>query len=198
MFIQEFSERLAFRIRDTLEHQIQRCLCGTNGTHAVMNPTRSRTQLVNSMCNVRSHTPQTSLDDLKLHVNIFVNQDDQIYIYLKTSSPAQNEIAQRNTDIIIDDFAMSFRSVIISKDLHRPDDFHTGCVCWNYDDTLLVVSAIVSGIALPHYEMYFSSRVTCPANPPGQSFSFPVSLGRCRECLPFMTVDDNLVALSPD
>ena len=86
--------------------------------------------------------------------------------HLKPFTPAKNQIPHRNTHVVINDLAVAFRSVVIAKDLHRPNHFYTWSIRRYNDDALLVVPVLVVRIALAEYKMDGTSRVACSADPP--------------------------------
>lgn len=117
--------------------------------------------------------------------------------YLETSAPTEDEIAQRNTDVLVDDLTVSPGRVIVPKDFHGTDDSDTGGIRGDKDNTLLVVRAFVIRVALPHNDVQLGARVTGAADPPVQS----INTGRKAkdgELRPFSPVNDNFVAFSAD
>ncbi len=99
---------------------------------------------------------------------------------LETPAPSEHQVAQGNTDVLVDDLAVAFRRIVIAKHLHGTDDFDTGCVGGDEDDTLLLVRIAVVGIRLAHNNVNGATRITGARDPP------------------LVTVDDNLVALLSD
>ena len=86
--------------------------------------------------------------------------------HLESFTPAKNQVPHRNTNVVIDNLAMTFRSIVVTKDLHRPNHLYTWSVRRNNDDALLAVPVRVVGIALSEDEMYGTAWVSGAANPP--------------------------------
>jgi hypothetical protein len=84
----------------------------------------------------------------------------------KSSTPSKNQVAQRNTDVLVDDFAMSFRGVIVTEHFHGTNDLDSGGVSGDNDNALLVVGILVVGIALSHNEVQLGAGVAGTADPP--------------------------------
>ena len=111
--------------------------------------------------------------------------------HLEPLAPSQNKIAQRYSDIIINNFAVAFRGIIIAEYLHRSNNTNTWGICRNDDYALLLVSVRVIGVTLPQNKVKSASRISCPTNPP---------VTQVKECTnpqrkryePFMSIDDNL------
>ena len=86
--------------------------------------------------------------------------------YLKTFTPPQDQVAQRNANILVENLTMSLRSVIVPKNPHRSDDSHTWGVSRDKDHTLLLVDIGVVRITLAHNDVDFRPWVSGSANPP--------------------------------
>ena len=118
-----------------------------------------------------------------LRVELSSQNAEYIYVsadwttYLESFTPAKNEVAQRHSHIIINNFAVSLRSIVIAKYLHRTNDLDPRGVGRYNNNTLLTVTIRVVGIALAEDEMQGTSWVTSSTDPP------------------FVTVDDNFIAL---
>ena len=97
--------------------------------------------------------------------------------YLKSFTPAKNEVAQGHSHIVIDNFTMSLRGIVIAKYLHGTDNLDPRGVSRYNNNPLLTVAVRVVGIALAEDEMQGTSWVTSTADPP------------------FVTIDDNFIAL---
>ncbi len=120
----------------------------TNGTHAVVNEART----------------QATLDDLQPHEPSCLQGYDEEY--LEALAPSEHQVAYWDADIVVNDFTMTFGCIIVSKYLHWADDFDTGRISRNEDDTLLLVAIGVGRIALSHKNMNFTPGITSSANPP--------------------------------
>ena len=92
--------------------------------------------------------PKTALDDFK------------------SLTPSKDQVAQRNTHIFINDFAVSFRGIIVTEHLHGTNDLDSGGVSGDNDHALLVVGVLVVRIALSHNEVQLCARVASTADPP--------------------------------
>ena len=73
----------------------------------------------------------------------------------KTPAPSENDAIERNADIVVNDFAVTFRGVIITKHRHRANDFDARSICRYENNTMLIVMAFVVRVrvALAHHEM---------------------------------------------
>lgn len=90
---------------------------------------------------------------------------------LKAPTPTQNQVTQRHSDILVDDFAVPFRSVIVTKDMHGTDNYYTRCISWDDHNTLLVIMVHVGWVALPHHKMEFCPWIPGTTDPPGKTVS---------------------------
>ena len=114
----------------------------------------------------------------------------------KPTSPAKNKARQWYADVLVDDFVVPFRSIIVPKDLHWPDELYSRSVRWHEHDALLQVRIWVRRVALAHDKVNLAPWVTCTANVPVEELSINVcSDMRYEVDLPFVTVDDDLIAL---
>ena len=88
------------------------------------------------------------------------------HTYLEALAPAQNQVAQRYANVVVDDLAMSLRCIVVSEYLHRADDFHAWRVGRYDDDALLAVAVRVIRIALAKDEVHCAARVASTGDPP--------------------------------
>lgn len=63
-------------------------------------------------------------------------------------TPAKDKVAERHPHIIVDYLTMSLGSIVITEDLHGPDNFDTWRVCRHEDYALLLVPVRVLRVAL--------------------------------------------------
>jgi hypothetical protein len=84
----------------------------------------------------------------------------------KTSAPPENDVIERNADLVVNDFAVTFWGVIITEYRHRANDFDTRSIRRYENNTLLIVNAFVVRVALAHNEMDLCSWVSCATDPP--------------------------------
>ena len=143
---------LASRIRNALNHEIESQLRDTNGPHAMMNATRpeQRMRIIKRMLNA-SDIPESPLDDLE------------------ASAPAQHEVAQGHSNVVVNDFKVALWGVVVSVDSHWANEFHSGGVSWDDDDALLLVRVGVCWVRLAHNDVYLRPRITCATNPPAET-----------------------------
>lgn len=88
--------------------------------------------------------------------------------HLEAFAPSQNEIAQRHTDIVVDNLAVALGSIVVPENLHGTNDLHTRRVRRHNDHTLLVVLVRVVRVALAEHEVYRTPWVTGTADPPAR------------------------------
>jgi len=86
--------------------------------------------------------------------------------HLEAFAPPQNQVAQRNANILVENLAMSLWSIVVSENLHGADDSYTWGVSGDQDHALLVVNVGVVRIALAHDDVNLCPRVSSPTNPP--------------------------------
>ena len=118
----------------------------------------------------------------------------------KTSAPTENDAIERNADIVVNDFAVTFWSVIITEHRHRANDFDTRSICGYENNTLLIVMAFVVRVALAHHEMDLCSWVSCAADPPeALHLEHPFdTIYTSKTFIPFVTINYNLIAFLSD
>jgi hypothetical protein len=85
---------------------------------------------------------------------------------LESFAPAQDEITYWDSDVLVDDLAVAFRRVVIPKNLHGPDNLHTGGIRRYKDNTLLLICTLVSWVTLSEHQMNFATRVPSTRDPP--------------------------------
>lgn len=92
---------------------------------------------------------------------------------------------------------MTFRSIVITEDFHGTNDLNARGIGRNDDDTLLLVLVRVVGVTLSKHKMQSATRVAGTADPPVRDSLVMVSRTK-RYAVPFVTVNNNLVALLSD
>jgi hypothetical protein len=149
MLVELLAKRLARRISDTKNHQIQCHLRSTDGAHAVMNASRSVVYVsVYYNIQTRMYSPKSALNNFE------------------STTPAEHEVGQRYADVVVDYFTVSFRRIVITKDFHWPNDLHSRCIRRNNDHALLLVLVLVVGVTLAHNQVYLAARVARSTDPP--------------------------------
>ena len=58
---------------------------------------------------------------------------------LKALAPAQDQVAQGYADVVVDNFAVTLWSIVVTEHAHGADDLYARRVGRNDDDTLLAV-----------------------------------------------------------
>jgi hypothetical protein len=101
-------------------------------------------------------------------------------VYLEAPSPAEDKIAKRYANILINDFTMTLWRIIITEDLHGTHNLDTWCVCRNNNDALLCVCIGVVRVVLAKNQVELTAGIASAANPP------------------FMAVDNNFVTFLAD
>ena len=86
--------------------------------------------------------------------------------YLETLAPVPDEIAQRDADVLVDNLAMTLRSIVVTEDLHRTNNLHAGCIGRNNDDTLLPIAVGVVRVTLAEHKVKRTSGIAGAADPP--------------------------------
>ena len=95
-----------------------------------------------------SGAPKTALDDFK------------------ATAPSKNQVAQGDAHVLVDDFAMAFRGIIVTEHSHGTNDLDPGGISGDNDNALLVVGILVVGVALPHNKVQLCAGVASSADPP--------------------------------
>lgn len=67
---------------------------------------------------------------------------------------------QGHADVLEEDVTVTVRGVIIAKDAKHAVDGDSRGVCWDEDDTLLLVGAGVVGVCLAHCDVDLAARIT--------------------------------------
>ena len=116
----------------------------------------------------------------------------------KASAPSENEIVKGNTDIVVDDFAMTFWGVIVTEHFHRANDVDTRSICGYEDNTLLSVMVFVVRVALAHHKMDLCPWISCTADPPEKVLGKSIHIIQATHFIPFVTIDHNLIPFLPD
>jgi hypothetical protein len=97
---------------------------------------------------------------------------------LKASPPTKHEVGQRNANIVIDDFSVSFRCIVVPINVHGPDVFDAWVIGRHQYYGLLEILILVVWVRLSHDNMKLAARIACSRDPP------------------FVTVDDDFVTLA--
>ena len=71
--------------------------------------------------------------------------------HLKALAPTVYEVLQGDPNILIDDFAVAFRGIVVSENVHGTNDLYTGVVRGHNDDALLPVLVRVLWVALTEH-----------------------------------------------
>ena len=100
--------------------------------------------------NSQIYTPKAALNDLK------------------ALAPAVNKVLHRNTNVLIDDLAVTLRGCVVAEHAHRADDLHARCVRGDNDDALLPVLVRVLWVALTEHEVDHTSGIACAADVPAR------------------------------
>jgi hypothetical protein len=69
-------------------------------------------------------------------------------------------VIQGHADVLEEDVTVTVRGVIIAKDAKHAVDGDSRGVCWDEDDTLLLVGAGVVGVCLAHCDVDLAARIT--------------------------------------
>lgn len=87
---------------------------------------------------------------------------------LKALAPAINKVLCWNTNILVDNLTVTFRSIIVAEHAHGADNFHARRVRGDYDNALLPVPVRVLRVALTEHEVERTTRISCPTDVPGR------------------------------
>ena len=87
-------------------------------------------------------SPETSLDNLE------------------ALAPSIDKVADRHTNIVVDNFAVTLGSVVVAKDTHGTDDLDTRRVRRDDHNTLLPVLVRILGVALTEHQVESAAWVT--------------------------------------
>jgi len=100
--------------------------------------------------------------------------------YLESFTPSKNQVRKRDPNVIIDNLAVAFRSVIIAKHLHRSNDLYAWSVGWYQNDGLLEMLVFIVRVVFPHNNVEFAAGIPSTRD------------------IPFVTIDNNFVAVLPN
>lgn len=106
---------------------------------------------------------------MKKHTNKSLRKQEgtkRTHYYLESFSPAKDQIAERYTDVVINNFTMSFRCIVVTKYLHGSDDIDSRGVGRNYYDALLIIWVRVSRVALAHNQVQLRPWIASTTDPP--------------------------------
>ena len=124
---------------------------------------------------------------------------EPVITHLKTFTPPQDQVTQWDANVLVENLAMTLRSIIIPENPHRPDDGHARGIGGDEDYTLLLVNVGVVRITLAHDDVDSRPRVSSSADPPTTCIKH---LRRQKESrvtnAPLAPIDDNLVSLLLD
>ena len=87
---------------------------------------------------------------------------------LKALAPAQDQVAQGYTNIVVDNFAVTLWSIVVPEHLHRTNDLYSRSICGNNHYALLAVLVRVVWVALSEDKVQGAARITSAANPPAK------------------------------
>lgn len=85
--------------------------------------------------------------------------------------PAIHKVSHGHTDVLVDNFAVTLRRIIVAKNTHSTNDLNARCVGRDNDDALLSVPVRVLRIALAEDEVKSAARVTSTTDVPVWNFS---------------------------
>ena len=87
-------------------------------------------------------------------------------MYLEALAPSEHQVAHWHAHVVVDDFAMTFGSIIVPKHLHWANDLDARRIGRDEDNTLLLVGVGVGSIALSHEDVNFAAGITSSTDPP--------------------------------
>ena len=120
----------------------------------------------------------------------------------KASAPSKHNVIKRNADVVVDDFAMTFRGVIVTKYGHRSNDLDTRSIRGYENNTLLFIMIFIVRVTFAHHEMDFCSWISCAADPPEKQTSLKkkkkIIYSEQAYFIPLVTINYNLIAFLPD
>ena len=146
-------------------------------------------------------SPKTALDNLETHELLQPKRSSKrrTTTHLKAFAPPKDQVAQRNANVLVENLAMSFRSVVVSENPHGPDDSHTRRISRDEDHTLLLVNVGIVRITLAHDNMDLRPRVSGSTDPPVTHDQYlPRRGGNWVVNKPFTSIDDDLISFLPD
>lgn len=107
------------------------------------------------------------MDDLqhtRLRVRVWYNTTCPAY--LEAFAPAQDKIAHRHANVLVYDFTVSLRRIIVPKDAHGAHNLDTRGIGRYNDYALLTVLVGVVGVTLAKNQVQGTARIASTADVP--------------------------------